>query len=239
MEQNNEFAALLKEFRHKTQLKQTDLAAKCDISQTLISQFETGKTLPNAKQLDRLARGLQLAPEEKKRLFLAAGYIEDTDGQVSEIVTRSDFRSVLSLLSDPMLNNLPGPLARGAVKEFTDGWHLYAQAKEKQYQREWKGTEDICETAVSKLQRAASQLEAYLYDAMGSAALHRGNFVEAQQRYDHVASLLPRIGDPYLEGQLLVHQQAGLRSAAQDCSKRNSIIYLLPGGVLQRKAVVK
>ena len=110
-----------------------------------------------------------------------------------------------------MLDNLPGSLARGAVKEFTEGWHLYAQAKEKQYKRAWKGTEDICETAVSKLQRASNQLEAYLYDAMGSAALHRGNFAEAQQRYDHVASLLPRIGDPYLEGQLLVHQGELLR----------------------------
>ena len=110
-----------------------------------------------------------------------------------------------------MLNNLPGRLARGAVKDFTDGWHLYARAKEKQYKRAWKGTEEICETAVSKMQKAANQLEAYLYDAMGSAALHLGNFTEAQKRFDHAASLLPHVEDPYLEGQLLVHQGELLR----------------------------
>ena len=211
MESYDEFATLLKQFRLKINLTQAELADLCGISRSQISQLESGKRNPSAENLDTLSRVLRLIPTQKQRFFIAAGYIEDDNDQVTAIVTRSDFRSVLSLLSDPMLNNLPGRLARGAVKDFTDGWHLYARAKEKQYKRAWKGTEEICETAVSKMQKAANQLEAYLYDAMGSAALHLGNFTEAQKRFDHAASLLPHVEDPYLEGRLLVHQGELLR----------------------------
>lgn len=211
MQPYKEFGVLLRNYRKSKKLNQRDLYESCGISQSLLSQFENGKSRPKTNILDCLTKMLDLNAEERKRLYTAAGYVEDNNEKLTEIVTHPDFLSVLALLSDPKANKLPTPLARETVKEFADGWHLYAHAKEKQYKREWQEMEDVCDTAVKKLRNASNQLQAYLLDARGSAALHRGDFAEAERRFQEAEALLNHITDYYLEGQLLIHQGELLR----------------------------
>ena len=207
----DEFGALLASYRRDKGLNQIALAEQCGVKQSRISHFETGRSRPKAELLECFARALQLTPYQKKRLLLSAGYVEDGEQKLSEILIDSELRPIFILLSDPVLSNIPIPLAKTTIKDLTKGWHLYVQAKEKQLKREWSGTEEICELALEIIQTASTHLVAYLYDAVGSAAIHRGNFNEAEDRFDHVEILLSKVNDAYLEGKLLVHQGELLR----------------------------
>lgn len=215
MSEYRQFGHLLRKYRNRSGLTQLALANRCKHKQSWLSQLESGHRRPSKDFVVTAKRALKLSTEETALFYLAAGYSEDDEGVVTENAFSPFVRSVLPLLIDPALANLPEPVALESVQQFIEGWHHYALAKASQYNREWKDTEIECKQAAEKLRSATDYLEAHLYDAMGSAALHLGNVIEAERRFAHVEALLPGIDDPYVRGQLLAHQGEVLRTRGE------------------------
>ncbi|WP_227979054.1 helix-turn-helix domain-containing protein [Nocardia spumae] len=65
---------LLREWRHRRNLSQLDLAIEADVSARHISFVETGRTLPSSAMVLHLADRLDVPLRERNRLLVAAGY---------------------------------------------------------------------------------------------------------------------------------------------------------------------
>jgi transcriptional regulator with XRE-family HTH domain len=65
---------LLKQWRHRRQLSQLDLAIAANVSPRHISLIETGKSNPSADMVLRLAAQLDVPLRDRNQLLLAAGF---------------------------------------------------------------------------------------------------------------------------------------------------------------------
>src|SRR5512146_1728629 len=65
---------LLRQWRHRRQLSQLDLAIAADVSARHVSLVETGKSHPSAEMVLRLADHLDVPLRERNHLLLAAGF---------------------------------------------------------------------------------------------------------------------------------------------------------------------
>jgi len=65
---------LLRQWRHRRQLSQLDLAIAADVSPRHVSLVETGKSRPSAEMVLRLAEQLDVPLRERNALLLAAGF---------------------------------------------------------------------------------------------------------------------------------------------------------------------
>ncbi|NEA32390.1 helix-turn-helix transcriptional regulator [Streptomyces sp. SID13031] len=65
---------LLRQWRHRRQLSQLDLAIAADVSARHVSLVETGKSQPSAEMVLRLAEQLDVPLRERNGLLLAAGF---------------------------------------------------------------------------------------------------------------------------------------------------------------------
>ncbi|MFI5707681.1 helix-turn-helix domain-containing protein [Kribbella sp. NPDC051620] len=65
---------LLRQWRHRRQLSQLDLAIAADVSARHVSLVETGKSQPSAEMVLRLAEQLDVPLRERNALLLAAGF---------------------------------------------------------------------------------------------------------------------------------------------------------------------
>jgi transcriptional regulator with XRE-family HTH domain len=72
-----EFRGLLKRHREARRWSQERLAAEADMDHSLVSRLESGQRSPTREAIGKLARGLELAPEDKDRLLIAAGFFPD------------------------------------------------------------------------------------------------------------------------------------------------------------------
>lgn len=65
---------LLREWRHRRNLSQLDLAIQAEVSSRHVSFVETGRTIPSRPMVLHLAEQLQVPLRERNRLLVAAGY---------------------------------------------------------------------------------------------------------------------------------------------------------------------
>jgi transcriptional regulator with XRE-family HTH domain len=81
---------LLRQWRHRKQLSQLDLAIAANVSPRHVSLIETGKSNPSADMVLRLAAQLDVPLRERNQLLLAAGFAP----RYSERPLRGDTPSV-------------------------------------------------------------------------------------------------------------------------------------------------
>ncbi|MEU1955050.1 helix-turn-helix domain-containing protein [Nocardia rhamnosiphila] len=74
MSEDRPVGALLREWRHRRNLSQLDLAIRADISARHLSFVETGRTVPSSAMVLRLAEHLAVPLRERNRLLVAAGH---------------------------------------------------------------------------------------------------------------------------------------------------------------------
>jgi transcriptional regulator with XRE-family HTH domain len=74
---SEEFRGLLKRHREARRWSQERLAAEAEMDHSLVSRLESGQRSPTRDAIGKLARGLELAPEQKDRLLIAAGFFPD------------------------------------------------------------------------------------------------------------------------------------------------------------------
>lgn len=72
-----EFRGLLKRHREARRWSQERLAAEAEMDHSLVSRLESGQRSPTREAIGKLGRGLTLAPEEKDRLLIVAGFFPD------------------------------------------------------------------------------------------------------------------------------------------------------------------
>lgn len=56
------FAYCLKNIRKNKEMNQEDLALKCDVSKTTVTNWETGKMFPSANNIDVICKALECKP---------------------------------------------------------------------------------------------------------------------------------------------------------------------------------
>jgi transcriptional regulator with XRE-family HTH domain len=74
---SEEFRGLLKRHREARRWSQERLAAEAEMDHSLVSRLESGQRSPTRDAIGKLARGLELAPEQKDHLLIAAGFFPD------------------------------------------------------------------------------------------------------------------------------------------------------------------
>ena len=74
---SEEFRGLLKRHREARRWSQERLAAEAEMDHSLVSRLESGQRSPTRDAIGKLARGLELAPEQKDRMLIAAGFFPD------------------------------------------------------------------------------------------------------------------------------------------------------------------
>jgi transcriptional regulator with XRE-family HTH domain len=74
---SEEFRSLLKRHREARRWSQERLAAEAEMDHSLVSRLESGQRSATREAIGKLARGLDLVPEEKDRLLIAAGFFPD------------------------------------------------------------------------------------------------------------------------------------------------------------------
>ena len=74
---SEEFRSLLKRHREARRWSQERLAAEAEMDHSLVSRLESGQRSPTRDAIGKLARGLELAPEQKDRMLIAAGFFPD------------------------------------------------------------------------------------------------------------------------------------------------------------------
>ena len=74
---SEEFRGLLKRHREARRWSQERLAAEAEMDHSLVSRLESGQRSPTRDAIGKLARGLELAPEQKDRLLIAAGFFPE------------------------------------------------------------------------------------------------------------------------------------------------------------------
>lgn len=74
---SEEFRGLLKRQREARRWSQERLAAEAEMDHSLVSRLESGQRSPTRDAISKLARGLELPPEQKDRLLIAAGFFPD------------------------------------------------------------------------------------------------------------------------------------------------------------------
>lgn len=74
---SEEFRGLLKRHRESRRWSQERLAAEAEMDHSLVSRLESGQRSPTREAIGKLARGLELVPEQKDRLLIAAGFFPD------------------------------------------------------------------------------------------------------------------------------------------------------------------
>ena len=74
---SEEFRGLLKRHREARRWSQERLAAEAEMDHSLVSRLESGQRSPTRDAIGKLTRGLELAPEQKDRLLIAAGFFPD------------------------------------------------------------------------------------------------------------------------------------------------------------------
>lgn len=74
---SEEFRGLLKRHREARRWSQERLAAEAEMDHSLVSRLESGQRSPTRDAIGKLARGLDLAPEQKDRLLIAAGFFPE------------------------------------------------------------------------------------------------------------------------------------------------------------------
>lgn len=72
-----EFRALLKRHREGRRWSQERLASESEMDHSLVSRLESGQRSPTREAIGKLARGLELAGEQKDRLLIAAGFFPE------------------------------------------------------------------------------------------------------------------------------------------------------------------
>ena len=72
-----EFRALLKRHREGRRWSQERLASESEMDHSLVSRLESGQRSPTREAIGKLARGLELATEQKDRLLIAAGFFPE------------------------------------------------------------------------------------------------------------------------------------------------------------------
>ncbi|MBI2847403.1 MAG: helix-turn-helix domain-containing protein [Chloroflexi bacterium] len=76
---------IIKAHRLRRGMSQSELSAEMgwNTHPSRLSRYEQGRVVPNRATLDRLSAALRLAPDERGRMFMEAGYVP-TDAEVSE-----------------------------------------------------------------------------------------------------------------------------------------------------------
>jgi len=74
---SEEFRGLLKRHREARRWSQERLAAEAEMDHSLVSRLESGQRSATREAIGKLARGLDLVPEDKDRLLIAAGFFPD------------------------------------------------------------------------------------------------------------------------------------------------------------------
>lgn len=74
---SEEFRALLKRHREARRWSQERLASESEMDHSLVSRLESGQRSPTREAIAKLARGLELATEQKDRLLIAAGFFPE------------------------------------------------------------------------------------------------------------------------------------------------------------------
>lgn len=74
---SEEFRTLLKGHREARRWSQERLATEAEMDHSLVSRLESGQRSATREAIGKLARGLDLTPEEKDRLLIAAGFFPD------------------------------------------------------------------------------------------------------------------------------------------------------------------
>lgn len=72
-----EFRGLLKRAREARRWSQERLAGEAEMDHSLVSRLESGQRSPTRDAIGKLARGLDLSPEQKDRLLIAAGFFPE------------------------------------------------------------------------------------------------------------------------------------------------------------------
>ena len=74
MYQDQQFGALLRDWRQRRRLSQLDLAAEADLSTRHLSFVETGRARPSRDMVMRLSDALELPLRSRNALLVAAGF---------------------------------------------------------------------------------------------------------------------------------------------------------------------
>ncbi len=74
---SDEFRGLLKRHREARRWSQERLAAEAEMDHSLVSRLESGQRSATREAIGKLARGLDLHPEEKDRLLITAGFFPE------------------------------------------------------------------------------------------------------------------------------------------------------------------
>lgn len=74
---SEEFRGLLKRQREERRWSQERLAVEAEMDHSLVSRLESGQRSPTREAIGKLTRGLDLSPEQKDRLLIAAGFFPD------------------------------------------------------------------------------------------------------------------------------------------------------------------
>ena len=92
----NDFAQLLRRFRKRAGLTQSELAAKVGVHSSYVSRIERSeREAPSREILHHIADALGLEPGEINEIFLAAGY-----APVADSTTRHTVDPALNLIAD-------------------------------------------------------------------------------------------------------------------------------------------
>jgi transcriptional regulator with XRE-family HTH domain len=202
------FGELLRAWRKEKGFTQAQLSEKSEkhgpkaVSQSTISQTESGRFIPSKRIVLQLAATLGLDENRINQFLVAARYgpSSDFDYEASRALRR-----LTMLLSDPIVTPLLEPLGDEVITAFIEAWEAHAQAKKAQYKRDWHTMREVADGALAKLWSASEQLAAYLHNTIGVASLHLGDLSGAEEAYFQAANLIQSKDDPYLQGMVLTH----------------------------------
>jgi transcriptional regulator with XRE-family HTH domain len=85
----NNIGQAIKEFRKKKLLKQKDLANKSGISQTYLSQIETGDKFPSLDMLEKICNALDIPPQIITFLSLDENSIKEEKREAFKVLVPS------------------------------------------------------------------------------------------------------------------------------------------------------
>ena len=117
-----EFRRLLKQHREARRWSQERLAHEAEMDHSLVSRLESGQRSPTREAVTKLARGLELAAEQKDQLLIAAGYFPERVENV--LIEEPTVRALYTFLRD---EETPQPL-RDNLRQVLSGLVEIAQA---------------------------------------------------------------------------------------------------------------
>lgn len=120
---SSEFANNLKSFRQAADLKQSEIAARMDVTQNAISSWETGRTEPNLGQVAQLCRILDCT-------------LEDLTGTRARRVGEITTEDMLVKINNMSLDGLD--VLQNAIQQRRDLIHENEMLDRKRYELEMK-----------------------------------------------------------------------------------------------------